>query len=250
VNKASGTDTAAELAAVLEQITLDLLVSHTGEDAVARCTNSLISLAERARGAQQEQAAALADRLARRLTADPSLLDHLDAEFQALRSALETGSDRAAAEVQTLVPIAQDPELINDFVVEAREHLESIEGRLLEVEQNAGNLEAIHSIFRSFHTIKGLAGFLELPLIKSVAHEVETVLDEARESRLVITASAIDVILESKDYIGRWLKFLENGPVCEPSAELSQIDGLLQRVHSLMAPAASLEPGLVRRRAF
>jgi two-component system chemotaxis sensor kinase CheA len=243
VNKGSG-ETAAELSAALEQITLDLLVGEAGEDTVVRCTKSLVSLAERARGSHRLHAAQLAERLVERLSSDPAAWEDIDGELQQLRDAFETADAPTSEQhpaAQPVIPISQDPELLNDFIVEAREHLESIEARLLEVEQDAANLEAIHSIFRSFHTIKGLAGFLELPLIKSVAHEVETVLDQARDSRLTITAHAIDVILESKDYVGRWLKFLENGPVAEAPAELSSIDALLGRVHSLMG-AAPEEP--------
>ncbi len=58
--------------------------------------------------------------------------------------------------------LAQDPELVRDFVVETREHLASVENRMLVLEKNPGDAEAIHSVFRGFHTIKGLAGFLEL----------------------------------------------------------------------------------------
>ena len=46
--------------------------------------------------------------------------------------------------------------------------------------RDPGNLEAINTIFRGFHTIKGLAGFLEFLPIQRFAHEVETLLDLAR----------------------------------------------------------------------
>ncbi len=72
--------------------------------------------------------------------------------------------------------LAQDQELVNDFLVEARDHLSSIESRVLVLEQNPGDLDAIHAIFRGFHTIKGLAGFLEFAAMQEVAHETETLL--------------------------------------------------------------------------
>jgi len=65
--------------------------------------------------------------------------------------------------------LAQDAELIADFIMESREHLASIEGQLLALEQNPDDSEPIHSIFRGFHTIKGLAGFLEFAAIQTVA---------------------------------------------------------------------------------
>ncbi len=106
-------------------------------------------------------------------------------------------------------PLANDPELMNDFILESREHLTSIELQLLILDQDAANAEAIHAIFRGFHTIKGMAGFLDLDAVRDVAHEVETVLDLARNGRLVITPVVIDRILASKDYLNRWMAELE-----------------------------------------
>lgn len=106
-------------------------------------------------------------------------------------------------------PLASDPELLNDFIVESKEHLTSIELQLLTLDQDPGNGEAIHAIFRGFHTIKGMAGFLDLDQIREVAHEVETILDLARNGALQISAAVIDRILESKDYLNRCLTDLE-----------------------------------------
>jgi len=106
-------------------------------------------------------------------------------------------------------PLAGDPELLNDFILESREHLTSIELQLLTLDQDPGNAEAIHAIFRGFHTIKGMAGFLDLDAIREVSHEVETILDLARNGALEITGAVIDRILESKDYLNRCLTELE-----------------------------------------
>ncbi len=99
--------------------------------------------------------------------------------------------------------IAQDPELLNDVILESSEHLASVETELLNLERDASNQEAIHTIFRSFHTIKGLAGFLELHEIQKVAHHTESLLDDARNGKLRITSAVADVILASKDYLER-----------------------------------------------
>ena len=107
-------------------------------------------------------------------------------------------------------PLAGDPELLSDFILESKEHLTSIELQLLTLDQDPGNADAIHAIFRGFHTIKGMAGFLDLDAVREVSHEVETVLDLARNGTLPITASVIDRILESKDYLNRCLTELES----------------------------------------
>lgn len=98
-------------------------------------------------------------------------------------------------------PLARDPELVRDFVVESREHLANIESSLLALEQDPANTESLHSAFRGFHTIKGLAGFLEYAAIQEVAHEVESLLDLARNQQLAVTPERIDVVLKAADYL-------------------------------------------------
>jgi two-component system chemotaxis sensor kinase CheA len=167
--------------------------------------------------------ASLAEELIRNSEAD------VGGGLERLRVALDNANTPAS-----IPAIAEDPELIAEFVTESREHLESIEAQLLVLERESANAEAIHSVFRSFHTIKGLAGFLALPEIQEVAHEVETILDRARENALQITPAVIDVVLESKDYVARWLKHLDQDPSAPTLAELRNRSALVTRIHALL----------------
>jgi two-component system, chemotaxis family, sensor kinase CheA len=149
--------------------------------------------------------------------------DAAQAGVQSLQEALE--ARQSAVEVRpqpTQSVIAQDPELIADFVVEAREHLQAIEQNLLAVEQNSDSTEPIHAIFRAFHTIKGIAGFLELGDIREVSHETETLLDHARNGDLKLTAQVIDVILAAADYLNREVTRIATGE-SEPGAPTAQL---------------------------
>ncbi|MGD0132739.1 MAG: Hpt domain-containing protein, partial [Bryobacteraceae bacterium] len=67
--------------------------------------------------------------------------------------------EKRGADATSANPLASDPELIGDFILESREHLTAIELQLLTLDQDPSNSEAIHAIFRGFHTIKGMAGF-------------------------------------------------------------------------------------------
>jgi two-component system chemotaxis sensor kinase CheA len=146
-------------------------------------------------------------------------------------------------------PLANDPELIGDFILESREHLTGIELQLLTLDQDPANSEALHATFRGFHTIKGMAGFLDLDAVRDLAHEVETVLDLARNNKLAITSTIIDRILESKDYLNIWMTELEamlqtgKTPVAPPAEQL------LDAIRALVtgdpgASAQSPAPGL------
>jgi two-component system chemotaxis sensor kinase CheA len=119
--------------------------------------------------------------------------------LRVLATATETAQPPAAA--SGLGALAQDPELLSDFILESREHLATVESQSMVLEQNPSDAEAIHAIFRGFHTIKGLAGFLELASIQETAHEVETLLDRARNGQMRITPKVIDVVLAGADYL-------------------------------------------------
>jgi len=129
--------------------------------------------------------------------------------------------------------IAQDVELIGDFVNEAGEHLAMIESQVLLLERDPTAADPLNAVFRGFHTIKGLAGFLDLGDIRAVSHEVETLLDRARNQELLLTPAIIDVVLESADYLKRavaWVREGLDGKANEPPP----FGQLLERVRAVL----------------
>ena len=131
------------------------------------------------------------------------------------------------------VSLAQDPELLSDFVLESREYLTAIEAQVLTLERDPCNSEALHSVFRGFHTIKGLAGFLELWDVQKLSHEVEAILDRARNFQLTLSGAAIDAILQSADHLQRWLAHLETALKNQPSTPPEWDEALFSRVRAL-----------------
>jgi two-component system chemotaxis sensor kinase CheA len=126
--------------------------------------------------------------------------------------------------------LSQDPDLVSDFITESREHLSSIEGLMLELDQNPGATDAIHSVFRGFHTIKGLAGFLEFGAIQRVSHEVETLLDLARNGKIAVHTGIVDVVLESADYLKQAIDSVESELAGGVSKPVSDNDSLILRI--------------------
>jgi two-component system chemotaxis sensor kinase CheA len=103
------------------------------------------------------------------------------------------------------VPIDQDIEIYQDFISEALEHLGTIELNIINLEQSPENKEFINSIFRPFHTIKGVSGFLNLQQIHQFSHAMETLLDKARSGELKIRQEIIDFILDAVDLLRRMI---------------------------------------------
>lgn len=89
----------------------------------------------------------------------------------------------------------------DDFIVEAFEHIDAIESNAMDLEKNPENMDIIHTMFRAFHTIKGLSGFVEHTIIQEVAHKTETMMDLCRKGELQVSTKIVDAILKSSDYV-------------------------------------------------
>jgi len=133
-----------------------------------------------------------------------------------------------------------DGELLAEFINESREHLQNIEQGVLVLEENPADADTLNSIFRAFHTFKGGAGFLNLTPIKDLAHELESLLDAARQHRLVVNSAIIDVILAGGDTLGVFVNQISSqlgtsslDPIVIPTR------ALIARVQAILADPAA-----------
>ncbi|WP_318507805.1 chemotaxis protein CheA [Bacillus sp. T3] len=97
------------------------------------------------------------------------------------------------------------------FIEESKEHLQSINDELLKLESEPENTETVNEIFRSAHTLKGMAGTMGFEDLASLTHEMENVLDLLRNSKLTITTNIMDVIFKCVDLIEKMVVRIENG---------------------------------------
>ncbi len=103
-----------------------------------------------------------------------------------------------------------DAEIFADFIIEAKEHLETIEPNLLELEKAPNNLSLLNEIFRPMHSLKGASGFLGLNLMNALAHKAENILDELRKGSMPVNSDIMDVILASTDALRQMIDNLES----------------------------------------
>lgn len=113
-------------------------------------------------------------------------------------------------------------EIFEEYVVEAKEHLENLEQKLLELEKNPKDKELINSAFRSMHTIKGGAGFLGLNVIVETAHLAEEVLGKLRSGELELTPEINDLLLKSVDFLKYALECYLRDEECTLDQELCE----------------------------
>jgi len=144
------------------------------------------------------------------------------------------GAPAVAEEPEEGQPLEGDPDLLREFIAEANEHLEKADLNLLTLETETGNQEALNAVFRAFHTIKGVAGFLGLEQILSLSHEAENLLDVARKGEIQLIGTAMDVTFDAVDMLKRMIghvaNSLQSGSLLPPESGLRNLLGDIRAV--------------------
>ena len=132
--------------------------------------------------------------------------------------------------------------VVEDFVVEAQEHLENIEAELLEIEENGENIDVdlVNKVFRGIHSIKGVAGFIGLDTIGDLSHVLESVLDLIRKEVLIPDSHIVDVMLQAADSLRTLIDDVEASNDADVSTHIDALQGILDQQDG-SAPAADGE---------
>lgn len=87
------------------------------------------------------------------------------------------------------------------FLEESKEHLGSLNQRLLELEKDSGNIAALNEIFRAAHTLKGMSSTMGFDDLADLTHHMENVLSDLKEGILAVNSNVVDVIFKCFDRI-------------------------------------------------
>ncbi len=141
-----------------------------------------------------------------------------------------------------------DDEILQDFLVEAQEILDNLDSQLIELEGRPDDHNLLNAVFRSFHTIKGGAGFLALDALVEVAHKCEDVFDQLRHGRFVLDASIMDVFLRVLDSLKAMFDEIRGGQAPSPAApelldELRRIASGQPAIQATPAPPVEAASG-------
>jgi two-component system chemotaxis sensor kinase CheA len=139
----------------------------------------------------------------------------------------------------------KDREMAFEFVGEATGHLESAEASLLRLEEDPTDIDQVNSVFRAFHTLKGVAGFLELKQIGALAHVAETLLDLARKGKIQLRDSVLDVVLEAQAVMGNMVTAVDVAAKTETAPAIqSGLSNLIQRLDAAARGESTAAPSL------
>ncbi len=99
------------------------------------------------------------------------------------------------------MPVDADLEMIGEFITESNELITNAEEALLSLEVDPDDMDAVGTVFRAFHTIKGTSAFLDLNLLSEMAHHAENLLSRVRDHEIRYSGGYADLSLKSLDML-------------------------------------------------
>jgi two-component system chemotaxis sensor kinase CheA len=102
-----------------------------------------------------------------------------------------------------------DSDIVKDFLVESYENLDRLDRELVGLEKNPDDRDALGSVFRTIHTIKGTCGFLGFNKLEAVAHVGENLLTRLRDRLLTLTPEITTALLSMVDAVRQMLSQIE-----------------------------------------
>ncbi|NPA52956.1 MAG: chemotaxis protein CheA [Aquificae bacterium] len=123
-------------------------------------------------------------------------------------------------------------EILNEFLIEAEEILDSLDQDLIELEQNPTDKDLLNKIFRGMHTLKGGAGFLNLESIVELAHKLEDIFNKLRNDELSLDSDKMDVVFEGIDYLKSSIENLKENYEIPDIEEIKPVLTKLEKILS------------------
>ncbi|HTV59450.1 MAG TPA: Hpt domain-containing protein [Verrucomicrobiae bacterium] len=101
-------------------------------------------------------------------------------------------------------------EIVQEFLAESYENLDRLDRELVGLEKDPKDRNALASVFRTIHTIKGTCGFLGFNKLEKVAHVGENLLTLLREGQLVLNPEITTALLSMVDAIRQMLAEIQS----------------------------------------
>lgn len=155
----------------------------------------------------------------------PAAVDKVSDGDDEVKASVENSSGMGTGTAETdgtdHMPEDPDLELLGEFVDESNEQIANAEEALLGLEADPEDMDAVGTVFRAFHTIKGTSAFLELSIISEMAHHAENLLSRVRDKEIRYAGGYADVSLRAldmlKDMVEAVQNALEGGALLKPA---------------------------------
>lgn len=95
------------------------------------------------------------------------------------------------------------------FLDETKEHLQSLNTEILNLEQDPENSDTINEIFRAAHSLKGMAGTMGYKRMQALTHDMENVFSEVRNGTIKVKGNMIDILFKCLDALEEYLNAIQ-----------------------------------------
>ncbi|MBE5882261.1 MAG: chemotaxis protein CheA [Lachnospiraceae bacterium] len=96
------------------------------------------------------------------------------------------------------------------FLDETKEHLQSLSDQFMILEQEPDNMDTINEIFRSAHTLKGMAGTMGYKRLQALTHDMENVFSEVRNNTIKVDSQMVDLLFQVLDALEEYAENIQN----------------------------------------
>ena len=96
------------------------------------------------------------------------------------------------------------------FLDETKEHLQSLSDQFMILEQEPENMDTINEIFRSAHTLKGMAGTMGYKRMQTLTHDMENVFSEVRNNTIKVDGAMVDLLFQCLDALEEYTENIQN----------------------------------------
>lgn len=142
---------------------------------------------------------------------------------------------RPARQVQ--VTTEQSPETLEVFREEAQEHLQTITSGIAELERSPGDVNAIQTVRRAMHTLKGAAGMMGFVVVQSLAHASEDLLEQLADHGRALTPAELSLVFDTAETLDQ----LITGTISGQQQQREVAQALIDRYGAITgAPIANL----------
>lgn len=124
--------------------------------------------------------------------------------------------------------VLNNAEYLDVFIDESQEHLQSINDNLLQLESSPDDLSIVSEIFRSAHTLKGMAATMGFDDLAHLTHCMENVLDLIRNSKLEATSEVLDVVFAAVDDLEAMVIDISSGG--DGKRDITQVASMLEAI--------------------
>ena len=126
------------------------------------------------------------------------------------------------------VYLVEKNQYLDMFIDESKEHLQAMNDNLLKLENDPENVAIVNEIFRSAHTLKGMAATMGYEDLASLTHIMENVLDGIRNHKIAVTTEILDVVFESVDDLEAMVFSIASGG--DGKRDVTKVVALLEKI--------------------